>query len=183
MNRRALLATTAALGAFAVPAHANAASPIVAQSHEQSTDTFPDNFCDIPGTSEFRIVVNSTYYADGTFKHLLSVTQTFTATASQKSIVIRTADQFSRRITPIDNGDGTLTFVVSFKGLFEQLRIANGPVLSFDAGTVTLANTFAVDADGNFTFVGTEIVGLGGPHPEVLSDGTLFCDVVVPALT
>jgi hypothetical protein len=181
MKRRALLATTA-LAALAVPAHVSAASS-VDRSHEQFSDTFPSNYCDIPGTSVFRLVGNFTDYSDGTFKNLLSVTETFTATASQKSIVIRTAEQFSRRSTPIDNGDGTITFVVTFNGLFEQLRITNGPVLSLDAGTVTLANTFAVDADGNFTYLSTKIVGLGGPHPEILSDGSLFCDVVVPALT
>jgi hypothetical protein len=181
MNRRALLAT-AALVVLAVPGHVTAAPPI-AFSHEQFSGLFPGSYCDIEGTSDFQLVGNFTEYSDGTFSNRFSATETFTATTSQKSIVIRTAVQFTRRSTPTDNGDGTITFVVTFNGLFEQLRIPNGPVLSIDAGEVTLANTFAVDEDGNFTFLSTTIEALHGPHPEIVSDGTLFCDVVVPALT
>jgi hypothetical protein len=56
-------------------------------------------------------------------------------------------------------------------------------VLSLDAGTVTIANTFRANQDGTFTFLSASLVGLHGPHPEVLSDAARFCDVVVPALT
>jgi hypothetical protein len=182
MNRRALLATTA-LVVLAVPGNVNAAPPID-HFHEQFSDTFPNTeICGIEGTSVISGVQNVTRYSDGTFLETGTFTETFTATASQKSIVIRAANQFSRRSVPIDNGDGTFTFIVTFKGLHEQIRIANGPVLSFDAGTITFANTFAIDEDGNGTFVSSTIVGLHGLHPEALSDGTLFCDVVVPALT
>ena len=181
MNRRALLATTA-LVVLAVPGNVTAAPP-VAHSHEKISETFPNNYCDIGGTSDVQGVVNFTLYSDGTFSERFSVTETFTATASQKSIVIRAAAQFTRRTPPTDNGDGTLTFVVTFKGLHEQIRIPHGPVLSRDAGTITFANTFRANEDGTFTFVSSTIVGLHGPHPEALSDGTLFCEVVVPALT
>jgi hypothetical protein len=167
---------------LAVPGNA-AAARIIAHSHEQINDSFPNSYCDIDGTSVLQGVVNRTLFSDGTFIQTRNLTETFTATTSQKSIVIRSADQFTRRSPPIDNGDGTFTFIVTFKGLFEQIRIPNGPVLSFDAGTVTFANTFAIDEDGNGTFVSSTIEGLHGPHPEVLSDGALFCDVVVPALT
>jgi hypothetical protein len=181
MNRRALLATTG-LAVLAVPGNVTAAPPI-AHTHEQISETFPNNYCDIAGTSDIQGVVNHTRYSDGTFNETFTFTETFTATASQKSIVIRAAAEFTRRSTPIDNGDGTLTFVVTFNGLHEQLRIPNGPVLSFDAGTVTFANTFRANEDGTFTFVSSTIEGLHGPHPEALSDFELFCDVVVPALT
>jgi hypothetical protein len=105
------------------------------------------------------------------------------ATICQKSIVLQFANQFTRRDLPVDNGDGTVTFTVTFKGLYEQIRTPNGPVLSIDAGTVTFANTFADNGDGTFTFVSSTIVGLHGPHPDLLSDFAIFCDVVVPALT
>jgi hypothetical protein len=162
----------ASLFVLAVPGNAAAARPI-AHSHEQFSDSFAIDYCGIEGTSVLRGVTNFTRYSDGTFLETVSYTEIFTATASQKSIVFRAADLFTRRSPPIDNGDGTLTFIVTF----------NGPVLSFDAGSVTFAHTWAANEDGTFTYLSTEILGLHGPHPEVLSDGALFCDVVVPALT
>ena len=173
----------ASLFVLAVPGNA-AAARIIAHSHERFSDTFPDTeICGIEGTSVISGVENIKLFSDGTFIDNANTTETFTATASQKSIVIHGAGQFTRRSVPIDNGDGTLTFIVTFKGLHEQIRIANGPVLSFDAGTITFANTFADNGDGTFTFVSSTIVELHGMHPDALSDGTLFCDVVVPALT
>jgi hypothetical protein len=172
----------ASLFVFAVPGNAAAAEPI-AHFHERFSDTFPTEMCGIGGTSVIEGVENVTRFSDGTFIITGAFTETFTATTSQNSIVIHAANQFTRRSLPVDNGDGTLTFTVTFNGLHEQIRIANGPVLSFDAGTITLANTFRDNGDGTFTFVSTTIVELHGLHPESLSDGTLFCDVVVPALT
>ncbi|MEO6653155.1 MAG: hypothetical protein ABIP17_10915, partial [Ilumatobacteraceae bacterium] len=96
---------------------------------------------------------------------------------------IKFAAVLTRRSLPIDNGDGTLTFVVTFKGLYGQLRIGDGPALLIDAGTLTFANTFAVNADGTSTYLSSTIVEVRGPHPDALSDGAILCDVVVPALT
>ena len=79
-----------------------------------------------------------------------------------------------------DNGDGTVTFVSVFKGLAEKLRIPNGPTLTRDAGDVTIYQTFDTATDD---FVPQVISPLHGPHPDLLSGGTLFCDVIVPALT
>jgi hypothetical protein len=169
----------ASLFVFAVPGNAAAAEPI-AHFHERFSDTFPNEMCGIGGTSVIEGVENVTRFSDGTFIITGAITETFTATASQKSIVIQGANQFTRRDLPVDNGDGTVTFTVTFKGVLEQIRVANGPVLLIDAGTITFANTFAVD-DG--TFISSTIVGVHGPHPDALSDGALFCDVVVPALT
>jgi hypothetical protein len=173
----------ASLFVLAVPGNVTAAA-IIDHFHERFSDSFPNTeICGIVGTSVISGVQNVTRFSDGTFIDNATFTETFTATASQKSIVIQSSNSFTRRSVPIDNGDGTFTFIVTFKGLHEQIRIANGPVLSFDAGTITFANTFAIDEDGNGTFVSSTIVGLHGLHPEALSDGTLFCDVVVPALT
>jgi hypothetical protein len=181
MNRRALLATTA-LVVLAVPGNVTAAPPI-AHSHEQISDTFANNYCGIEGTSVIQGVLNSVRFSDGTFLENLALTETFTATASQKSIVLQFANQFTRRDLPVDNGDGTLTFTVTFKGLYEQIRVLNGPVLSIDVGQISFANTFRANEDGTFTFVSSTIVGVHGPHPDVLSDFAIFCDVVVPVLT
>ena len=168
----------ASLFVLAVPGNATAAPPIE-HSHVRISDTFPNSYCGIDGTSVVK-GVNTVIRFPGTFPTFidnLELTETFTATDSQKSIVLHFANQCTRRTQPIDNGDGTLTFIVSFKGLAEQIRIANGPVLSFDAGTITFANTF----QANGPFLSSTLVEMHGPHPD--ADGSIFCDVVVPALT
>jgi hypothetical protein len=108
------------------PGNVSAEQPI-AHSRENLSDSFANTSCGIAGTSDVGGVDSFTAFADGTFVENLSTTETFTATATQKSIVIRIANQFSRKSTPIDNGDGTLTFVVTFNGLYEQLRSRTVP--------------------------------------------------------
>ena len=172
----------ASLFVVAVPGHVTAAR-VIAHFHENFTDSFPDEICGIAGTSVVRGVDNFTVLSNNTISDNFTVNQTFTATASHKSIVLHVAQQVTGTDAPIDNGDGTVTFITTFKGLPEQIRIANGPLLLRDAGTVTFTDTFAVDADGIFTFVSRTLSGLHGPHPDLLSDFELFCDVIVPALT
>lgn len=185
MNRK-ILSHLVRVGAVAAllltaPGHVGAAPPD--HSHESFSDSFPDEFCGIEGTSVISGIQNLVRFADRTFIRTESSTQTFTATDSQKSFSIKFAAVLTRRSLPIDNGDGTLTFVVTFKGLYGQLRIGDGPALLIDAGTLTFANTFAVNADGTSTYLSSTIVEVRGPHPDALSDGAILCDVVVPALT
>ena len=54
-----------------------------------------------------------------------------------------------------------------------------GPLLLRDAGTVTFTVIFTADG----TFVSRTLSGLHGPHPDLLSDFALFCDVIIPALS
>jgi hypothetical protein len=58
------------------------------------------------------------------------------------------------------------------------VKIQNGPVLSRDAGQVTIIRTF--DAT---TLLDQVVVGEKGPHPDLDSGFEVFCDVLVPALT
>jgi len=60
---------------------------------------------------------------------------------------------------------------------------AGGPTLSRDAGTATLAKTFLPLPNGDLQFVSETISGEHGPHPELDSGVTLFCDMLIPALT
>jgi hypothetical protein len=110
----------------------------------------------------------------------LTLTNTFTATASGKSIRIHVVEQVTGNDEPIDNGDGTVTFIGTFKGLPEQLKIENGPVLSRDAGVVTITTIFDA-ATGDL--ISQTISGEKGPHPDLDSDFEVFCDVLIPALT
>jgi hypothetical protein len=180
MGRLALVSVVvAAIVAVVMPGSGVAAKPVF-HSHENFSDTFADNICGIPGTSVARGVDNFTVYADNTFKDNVTVNLVFTATASGKSIRIHAANQVTGNDQPIDNGDGTVTFVQTFKGLPEQLKIPNGPLLSRDAGVVTFTTIFdAITGD----FISQTVSGEKGPHPDLDSDFAVFCNVLVPALT
>src|SRR5215475_1909769 len=126
------LTFVAACGAFA-------AAPVVNQ-HTNFTDTFRDKVCGIRGTSTVRGVDNFKLYADDTFRDTSRVRQVFTA-HDGKSVVIFAAGQVTGPNDPIQNADGTITFIDTYKGMPEKLSIAHGPTLSRDAGSVTVAQT------------------------------------------
>ena len=184
MRRRQLsvIATIAAISAVAALVAAgigSAARPVI-HEHENFTDSFPDAVCDTPGASVARGVDNFTLYPDNTFKDDFEVTQTFTATQSGKSIRFHVANQVTGNDEPIDNGDGTITFVSTFKGLPEQIKLPNGPLLTRDAGVVTF--TTILDAETG-EFISQTLSGEKGPHPDLDSGFELFCNVIVPALS
>jgi hypothetical protein len=176
---RWLVYVAAAVAALTVAAAGSAAKPTM-QSHENFTDTFDDEICGIAGTSEVRGVDNFTLYADNTFKDNFELQQTFTAAGSGKSIVFHVAQHVTGNDEPIDNGDGTLTFVNTFKGLPEQIKLPNGRVLSRDAGSVTF--TLLIDAATD-ELISQTVSSEKGPHPDLDSDFEIFCNVVAPALS
>jgi hypothetical protein len=154
------------------------AAPIVAHFHDSFSDSNPDaNLCGIDGSSVVRGVIDVQEYADGSSKAEVHFDFVFTSAATGKSIQIFGADQNGGRAT--ENGDGTITFVSTFKGMPQKLKIPNGPTLSRDAGYITLIQTFD-EATGEL--ISQVISPNRGPHPS-LADPDLFCDVIVPALT
>jgi hypothetical protein len=171
----ALALTIGAAGA------ASAAAPIENQ-HTRSTETFRDKVCGIRGTSVINVVDNFKLYADGTFRDTSRFRQVFTA-RNGKSVVIFSAGQVTGLNDPIQNADGTITFIDTYKGLPEKLSIAGGPTLSRDAGKVTLATTFRPLPNGDLKFVSQTVSGEHGPHPDLDSGFEVFCNVLVPALT
>ena len=170
----------AAAALMALTASSAGAAPIVEHGHSSGTDISSAPLCGIEGTTVTRFVDDFQVFADNTFKDEFRGKAVFTSAATGKSVSIFAAQQASGPNDPIDNGDGTITFVTTFKGIPEQLKIANGPVLTRDAGTVTLFQTFDA-ATGDF--ISTTASGEKGPHPELESGFELFCDVIVPALT
>jgi hypothetical protein len=127
MGRVALLSVlVAAIVAVVMPGSGVAAKPVF-HSHENFSDTFADNVCGIDGTSVVRGVDNFTVYADNTFKDNFTITQTFTATASGKSIRIHAANQVSGNDEPIDNGDGTVTFAIPSRVCRSSSRSRTAP--------------------------------------------------------
>jgi hypothetical protein len=159
-----------------------AAAPLV-NEHNRFTDTFQDELCGISGTSTISVVDNFKLYADGTFRDTGGFRQVFTATESGKSIIISSGGQVTGLDEPIQNPDGTVTFITTYKGLPEKLSIAGGPTLLRDAGVVTITTTLRPLGDDEFEFVSQTISGEHGPHPDLASDFELFCEVLVPALT
>jgi hypothetical protein len=174
-----LSVVSAAIVAVVMPGSGVAAKPVF-HSHQNFSDTFSDGICGIPGTSVVRGVENFTLYADNTFKDTFTISQTFTATASGKSVRIHAGNQVTGNDEPIDNGDGTITFITTFKGLPEQLKIPQGPMLSRDAGVVTFTDTFD-EVTG--ALISRVVSGEKGPHPDLDSDFAPFCNVLMLALT
>ncbi|MDP9227288.1 MAG: hypothetical protein M3P18_26265 [Actinomycetota bacterium] len=163
----------------AMVASSATAAPLTEQFHGTFSDTFPDNICGIDGTSVVSGMDNIQVFADGTFKDQFRLNQVFTSSATGKSVEIFVAQQLTSK-GPIDNGDGTLTFINTFKGMPEKLLIPNGPILSRDAGNVTFIIT--VDA-ATGDFISQTVTGQKGPHPDLDSGFARFCDVIVPALS
>jgi hypothetical protein len=179
-SARVFVAIGLLLMAF-MPGRAEAAVP-VDRSHENFSDTFPEELCGVPVTTTISGIVSSTEYSDGTFRTTFQFRGVSTA-ENGKSVQISGAGQVTGPADPIENPDGTLTFVTTQSGLAEKLSIAGGPTLMRDAGVVTLAQTFRLNPDGSMDFVSLEFSGLHGPHPDLLSGFELFCDVIVAALT
>ncbi len=179
MRRLFALSGLVATVLLAFMASSTGAAPLVNRFHGTFSDTFPDNICGIDGTTVVSGMDNIQEFADGTFKDEFRQNYVFTSAATGKSVLLFAANQFVGT-GPIDNGDGTVTFVSTFKGLPEMLKLPNGPVLSRDAGFVSFNDTF--DATTG-EFLGETISPENGPHPDLDSGFALFCDVIVPALT
>jgi hypothetical protein len=181
VRKLALILAGALTLTIAASSGASAAAPIV-NEHSSATETFPDTVCGIHGTTTVSTVDNFKLYADNTFLDTAVFHTVFTAD-NGKSVMIFAAVQTSGPADPIQNADGTVTFVTTYKGLPEKLSIPGGPTLSLDAGTATIATTLLPLPNGDFQFVSMTVTGEHGPHPDLDSGFGLFCDVVIPALT
>jgi hypothetical protein len=184
MMKRASVAAFAAAFAGAVVAGAAFAAGPTNVDHF-SDGPFADNICGVDGstvvhgTSVFRDNGDGTFFASGTFRAV------FTAD-SGKSITISAAGPAKVTSPPvIDTQAGTVTQVITFVGIPEKLSITSGPTLSRDSGIVTQTQVYAYtgDPDNPFgDFISRTSSGLHGPHPDLVSDFAVFCDVLGPYL-
>jgi hypothetical protein len=161
-----------------VPGTALGAKP-VAQFHDHFTGS--DSGVDICGITvdvDFVVTDNFFVYADDSFKDTSSVMLTFTNPVNGKAIVVSNAGQIVDPPPIIDEAAGTITFTTSFKGLPEKIQTAQGPLLLRDAGVATFVDTFDLETG---EFLSGEVI-VKGPHPELDSDFTLFCEVISEAL-
>jgi hypothetical protein len=136
----------------------------------------------IHGTNVVRDTGNGTSFMSGTRFAV------FTAANTLKSTTLSFAGPVTQASPPvIDQLAGTATITTTYGGLFERLSISGGPTLSRDAGSVTLVDVYGYTGDPanpvDFNDLISETVsGLNGPHPDLLSGFSIFCDVIVPYL-
>jgi hypothetical protein len=167
-----------------------AAAQLVERSHEHIMETFQDEVCDIPVTITVDIINNiQERLAKSGFPLFQSTgpgTITITNPATGKSVTQRFTGAV-KDLTVVDNGDGTITVRTAFTGIPEEVRLSDGTVAIKDVGRVVFAAV--LDYNGTPTnvdddvFISQSIESISGPHPDLESDFTLFCEVVVPALT
>jgi hypothetical protein len=170
-----------------VLACATAATGLAAGSTEveQFSDTHSDNVCGFSGTiaahgtSVFRDTGNGTFFMSGTFFGV------FTADNGKSSTVSFAGPEKQTSPPVIDEQKGTVTIMTTYGGLFEKLSITRGPTLIRDAGPVTFVDVFEYTGNPNDPvgdFISETISELHGPHPDLLSGFSAFCDVLGPYL-
>jgi hypothetical protein len=167
-----------------------AAAKLVDRSHQHVVETFSDTVCDIPLTITVDFIANDQErLAKSGFPLFQSTgrgTVTFTNPATGKSVVNSFAGA-GKDLTVVDNGDGTITLRTAVTGMPEKLRLPDGTVAVKDVGRVVFVTV--LDYNGTPTnveddiFISQTIESISGPHPDLQSGFTLFCEVLVPALT
>lgn len=175
MSRRTLVAALVAVIGLTTVASAFAARPTF-QNRETFTET-DTNFCGTGKTVlvEGRVVENVWLEGDQV-KATLSLHITFTNPETGASAVERWSRLFTDTIVSGDPA-GVHTHEFTHRGLKATLKLANGRVLTRDAGSVTFRVTVN-DMTGEV--LGFELVSMRGPHPGFEED--LFCSTLVPAL-
>jgi len=152
---------------------------------EHFADTFPYNVCGVSGTlavhrtSVFRDTGNGTYFTNSTFSGV------FTADNGKSATVSYAGPEKQTSPPVVDDQAGTVTIMTTYGGLFKKLSITRGPTLIRDAGPVTFVDVYVYTGDPNDPvgdFISETLSGLHGPHPELLSGFSLFCDVLGPYL-
>jgi len=121
MAAAALAAATSALG-FTGP-------PLVNQEFRPPPDVHPATWCgQVQGTAVDTIVEHYMVDASGNIIDNVRSTRVFTATATGKAI-ISSASTMAKSQGPIDNGNGTISFVTAINGLALKFQALDGPVL------------------------------------------------------
>jgi hypothetical protein len=167
-----------------------AAAQPIERSHDHIVETFPGEVCDIPVTITLDIIENiQARLANSGFPLFQTTgpgTATITNPATGKSVVVRFTGA-TKDLTVVDNGDGTITLRTAVTGVPEEVRLSDGTVAIKDVGRAVFVAV--LDYNGTPTntdddeFISQTIESISGPHPDLESDFTLFCEVVVPALT
>ena len=180
---KVLMLGTAIAALLAIPAVAGAGpggAPAI-HDHGTFTDVDPD-FCgtgeaiDIAGRFNFVIWIGET---GGDPEQELKTSFNYNVTATNpdngKSVIDSAAGSSTNVIVSgAEAGAHTHRFVES--GLRGKLKLANGRVLTHDAGQIV----YEVSFDANDEVIGVEVISVHGPHPAFESD--VWCDTATKAL-
>jgi len=169
-----------------------AAAQLVERTHQHIVLTIPDDeVCGVPVTTTVDAIVNQQErLASSGFPLFMFTghgTVTWTNPATGKSVSLFFAGIGAKDLTVVDNGDGTITLRRAITGVPERITLSNGQVVTMDVGRVVFVDV--IDYNGTPTdtsddvLISQSVESISGPHPELQSDFTLFCQVVVPALT
>lgn len=163
----ALFVLAAALGAASLAY--GFAGPPVANNLIRSTDgPNPGTWCgQVDGSAVDTTVEHFMQDASGNVVDNVNESSVFTATATGRSI-IASSSSTARTTGPIDNGDGTFSFITDITGLVLKFQIPNGPVLTasdgqpiLGAGVLRIEDIFD-SATGDYI---TTNESFDGPHP------------------
>ena len=182
MKKRALFAALSAIIGLSAVAVAFGAGPTF-----RDRDTFTEEDANFCGTGEL-VLIEGTVLAnvwigttggDPTQEVKTKVNSRITYTNPDNGIsvvehwsVMRT----NEIVTGLESGVHTHEFVE--KGLKASFKLANGRVLTRDAGNLRYRITF--DAKDEVTDF--QVVSIRGPHPGFESEEDFFCATLVPAL-
>lgn len=177
-----------AVGSSAPDADAAAATSSFGQPPETGVvrAEFPDVICGIDVmTSFFR--AGTTYEPEVPGGPPVRTTGTaritWTNPLNGKSLEFNGGGQILRQTKAI-HPDGSFTVRDEFLGLGVQLKLPNGPVLSFAAGRVVVEILVTPLPGGGFMVSDLEVLFLAGPRPpESELQSPAFCAVVIDALT
>jgi hypothetical protein len=142
------------------------------------------NFCgtgeaiDINGTIRSTVWIGTTG-GDPTqvVKSHVNVHITYTNPETGDAVVERWSVMRTNEIVAgLESGAHTHEFTEN--GLKATFRLANGGLLTRDAGSLTYRVTF----DENDNLIDFEPITIHGPHPGFIAEGDFFCDTLVPAL-
>ena len=163
--------------ALALPAAGVAATPPTVEHFHFTIGPQPATDCGIPTIETVTASGVDTILGGGVELNAYSYEQVDTNPATGKTVIERAGVLFKGNTfsSPIDNGDGTISFFFKRAGM-DQLRVPNGPPLSVQsAGELTAVLTLNATT---YEFVSFEVLSSGG-----LQSSADYCNVVVSALT
>ena len=180
---RTLWLAVAAAALLAIPATAGAGPSGGPAFHDHGTFSDQDtDFCgtgktvDVSGRFNFKTWIGETG-GDPTqdLKTTFNFSNTITNPVNGRSVVDSSAGSITNEIV-VGEEAGAHTHRLVENGLRAKLKLANGRVLTHDAGQIIYDVSF--DADDNF--LGVEVISVHGPHPAFESD--IWCEKAIEAL-
>jgi hypothetical protein len=168
------VATAAALTA-AAPAFGSG-PPAVNDHYRFTSDPYAQSWCGaVAGTAVDTVVEHYMEDANGNIVDNVRITSVFTATATGKSIE-SSASSTTKVAGPIDNRDGTFSFVAKTTGLVLQFKIPRGPVLKAANGEPLRSSGELVIEDVFDAATGDYITTRESFHgPHLVREGVDIC--------